>query len=50
MTGAPRGIVGAVAIHQHVAVGVDIGEHPSHYAPFTLRGLAAHHGSRLGRA
>ena len=43
-----RGIVGRVAVDQHVDVGVDVGEHAPHHVALALVGLSPHH--RAGRA
>ena len=43
-----RGIVGRIAIDQHVDVGIDIGEHAPDHMPLALAALAAHDGA--GRA
>ena len=45
--GAP-GIVGRVAIDQHIDVGIDIGEHAPDHMSLALAALAAHGGA--GRA
>ena len=41
------GVVGAVAVHQHVDVGLDVGEHAPHHVALALARLCAHHGARL---
>src|SRR5262245_58393402 len=40
-----RRVVGSVAVHQDVNVGLDIGEHAPHHVALTLVGLAPHHGT-----
>ena len=43
------GIVGRVAVDQHVDIGVDIGEHAPHHMALALAVLAAHFGACLAR-
>ncbi len=43
------GLVGRVAVHQHIDVGVHVREHPAHHMALAGAGLAADHRARLGR-
>ena len=43
------GIVGVVAVHQHVNIGVDVAEHAAHDVAFSWEGFMADDGARAGR-
>ncbi len=43
------GIVGRIAIDQHVDIGIDIGEHPPHHVALALAAFAAHFCAGLNR-
>src|SRR5690606_16701069 len=43
------GVVGGIAVHQHVDVRLHVGEHPPHHVAFALMALVAHLGPGGGR-
>ena len=44
-----RGVIGRIAIDQHIDVGIDIGEHAPDHMPLALAALAAHDGAGAAR-
>ncbi len=52
--GGGGGVVGVVAVHQHIHIGLDVGEHPPHHMALALQGFAPDGGAGgaryLGRA